>query len=94
MNEYKEQDYEKGFDFKLWKGLLKYTKPYKKELICLAIVMIVVAGVEAIFPYMTKIAIDNFIVPGITDGIKEFGILYAILVIVLAVCTWFLIALA
>ncbi|MBU5676954.1 ABC transporter ATP-binding protein/permease [Alkaliphilus sp. MSJ-5] len=94
MNEHKEQDYEKGLDLKLWRNLFKYTKPYKKELISLSIVMIVVAFIEAVFPYMTKIAIDNFIIPGVTDGIKGFGIVYAILVMILAICVWLLIALA
>jgi len=94
MNEHEETDYEKGFDIKLWKGLLKYVKPYKKELIFLTIVMIVMAFTEALFPYMTKIAIDKFIIPGTTEGIEVFGLVYGILVITLAVSIGLFIALA
>lgn len=94
MNEHKEQDYEKGFDLNLWKGLLKYTKAYNKELIYLAMVMVLVAIIEALFPYMTKIAIDRFIIPEATEGIGIFGVVYAGFVGILSVCVWLLIALA
>lgn len=94
MNEHKEQDYDKGLDLKLWKELFKYTKPFKKELILLFIAMIVLAGVEAVFPYMTKVAIDEFIIPGVIDGIGAFSAVYATLVVILSICIWVFISLA
>lgn len=94
MNEGKEHNIDQGFDINLWKGLLKYTKPYKKELVYLSLVMVGVALIEATFPYMTKIAVDRFIIPKTTDGIQVFAGIYAMLVIVLSIFVWLLIALA
>lgn len=82
----KEQEYTRGETLKIWKGLLKYTKPYQKDLILMAIVLVAVAAIEAIFPYMTKIAIDNFIIPATTEGIGAFTFIYVALVVIISIC--------
>ena len=82
MNYFDEQDYDKRFDWELWKNLFQYVKPYKKLLIILGVVMIGVAGIDAIFPLMNKYAIDNFVVPETVEGLPRFGVIYGILVIV------------
>ena len=82
MNYFDEQDYDKRFDWELWKNLFQYVKPYKKLLIILGVVMIGVAGIDAIFPLMNKYAIDNFVVPETVEGLPRFGLIYGILVIV------------
>lgn len=82
MNPFQEQDYNKKFDLELWKKLFEFVKPYKKDMLLLAIFMIGVAAVDAILPLMTKYAIDKFITPGTYDGIVWFGIVYLFLIIV------------
>lgn len=94
MNKFSEKDYNKRFDFELWKKLFGYIKVYKKELIWLALVMIVVAGIDAIFPMLSKYAVDNFVVPETVVGLPRFGLIYGLLVLVQAINVGLFISLA
>jgi len=94
MSVYKEQEYTKRFDFSLWKKLYQFIKPYKKRLLVLAVFMLVLAGVDVIFPLMTKYAIDHFVVPKNTNGIVAFGIVYFVLIFVQSMNIYFFIAIA
>jgi len=89
-----EQEYSKKFDLGLWVKLLKYTVPYKKLMIKLGFVMICVAGIDVIFPLMTKYAIDHFAVTQSLEGLKYFAMGYAALIVVQAVNVYLLIAIA
>lgn len=92
MSTIKEQDYNKGFDIELWKKLLVFAKPYKKNLVLIGIMMITLAIVDVIFPMLTKYAIDNFIVPRELQGLKTFILWYGLLVICQSVFVWIFIA--
>lgn len=94
MSALKEQEYNKSIDFRLWKDLIKYIKPYTKRIIALIIVMIGVGGVDVIFPLMTKYAIDNFITTGKLKGLWGFAGTYGGLVALQAVNVFFLIYIA
>lgn len=94
MNPMIEQDYTKRFDFGLWKKLFRYIKGYKKEAMILAVVMMGVGGIEAIFPMLTKEAVDRFVIPGTTKGLLGFALIYAALVVVQAFNVWLFIAIA
>lgn len=94
MNAFEEQDYTKRFDWGLWKNLLKYAKPYRRQLFLLGCVMVAVGGIDVIFPLMTRYAIDNFIVPGTLDGLWIYGAVYAGLVAVQGLNVWLLISMA
>jgi ATP-binding cassette subfamily B protein len=94
MTGQQEQEYSKRFDFNLWIRLLKYTVPYKKLMIGLGFVMICVAGIDVIFPLMTKYAIDHFAVTGTLNGLKYFAMGYAALAVVQAINVYFLISIA
>ncbi len=94
MNAFEEKEYSKRFDLGLWKKLLSYAWHYKKYMLSLAAVMIVVAVIDAIFPMMTRRAIDNFVVPGTTEGIGGFIALFASLIAVQSLNVWLLITLA
>ncbi len=89
-----EQEYQEKFDLSLWKEILRYAKPYKRHLIALGIVMIFVASIDAAFPYMTKVAIDQFIIPRTTDGVWGLALIYAILVIWQTINVYLLISIA
>lgn len=91
MSVFQEEDYTKQFDLKLWKRLLKYAAAYKKQMLLLIAVMIGVGCIDAAFPLMTRIAIDNYIIPGSTKGIWKFAIIYGLLVLVQAVNVYALI---
>lgn len=51
----------KAYDAKLMKRLLGYVKPYKKYVVIAILMNIVVAALGPLRPYLTKIAIDDYI---------------------------------
>ncbi|MEG0766181.1 MAG: ABC transporter transmembrane domain-containing protein, partial [Clostridia bacterium] len=71
-----EEDYTKKFDLGLWRRLLRYAKPYHKHLYAISALMLVSALIDAVFPLMTRYAIDHFITDRTTQGIVSFVLLY------------------
>ncbi|RMF56168.1 MAG: ABC transporter ATP-binding protein [Calditrichaeota bacterium] len=60
---------EKVYDVRLLKRLLYYGKPYW-ILIAAAVTMIIIAALlETVGPYLTKVAVDNHIIPGEYNGL-------------------------
>ncbi|MBL7149949.1 MAG: ABC transporter ATP-binding protein [Candidatus Cloacimonetes bacterium] len=94
MDAFKEQEYNKRFDISLWKKLLWFCKPYKGRLVILGLFIIGLAGVDVIFPLMSKYAVDNFVIPGKTDGVILFGMIYFLLIAVQAANIFFFINIA
>lgn len=94
MNEFKEQEYTRRFDWGLWKKIILYMKNYKKEAIILVFVMMGVGIIDAVFPILTKEAVDRFVIPGTVEGLPQFAMFYVGLVIVQAINVWLLIAMA
>lgn len=94
MNTIQEQEYDKRFDFGLWMKLLRYVRPYRKFMCLLGLVMIGVAGIDVVFPLMTRRAIDNFVLTGSLAGLPGFMITYGLLIAVQTVNVWLLIAIA
>lgn len=68
-------------DIGIWRKLFKYLTEFKNELIIVALIMMGVAGIDALMPLMTRYAIDNFITKNTTDGLKVFALVYFIIVI-------------
>ena len=94
MSVYQEKEYSKRFDFGLWKKLFYYTKPYKKLFLRLSIMLVGVAGVDAVFPLLTKYVIDHFVIPGTLEGIWKFVLVYLGIMVILAVSMWYFITTA
>lgn len=57
-----EQDIGKVFDFHIIKRLFGFMKPYLKYLVIASVFLVIAAGVELLYPYMVKIAIDDYII--------------------------------
>ena len=93
-NAFEEKEYKKRFDLALWKKLLKFCKPYKKKMILLGVFMLSLAGVDVLFPLMSKYAIDNYVIPGNTDGILWYGLVFLVLVTIQALNIFFFIEIA
>ena len=91
---FNEKDFHKNIDLNTWKKLVKFVLSFKKEIIILIFVMIAVAVIDAVFPIMTRKAIDDYIVPNKIEGLKVFGIYYLLLIVFQAVNVWLLIVLA
>ena len=94
MNAFEEQDYSDKLDFNIWKKLLGYAAVYKKQMITLAIVMVMVAGIDAVFPLLNRYVVDNYIVPGQAKGMGLFIGAYLVLTAVQGVNVWLLIAIS
>ena len=63
MSDYKSEEeiLGKAYDAKLMKRLLSYIRPYKNYVIFAIALNIIVAALGPIRPYLTKIAVDNYI---------------------------------
>ena len=68
MKGYEELDYNKQFDPATFRKILDYLKPMRKQMAVLAFLMLMTAGVDIVYPLFNRWAIDNFIIPGKTEG--------------------------
>jgi len=92
--EIKEKEYDKKLDLKTWKRLFKYLLRYKYTTIGLVISMISLALADAVLPQMTRIAIDDFIIPNTTEGLNIFILKFVGLALWFSVNVFIFIALA
>jgi len=71
MSDYKGEDeiLGKAYDAKLMKRLLGYVKPYKRFVIFAILMNIIVAALGPIRPYLTKIAVDDYIANSDYNGL-------------------------
>ena len=71
MSDYKgeEEVLGKAYDAKLMKRLLGYVKPYKRFVIFAILMNIIVAALGPIRPYLTKIAVDDYIANSDYNGL-------------------------
>ena len=60
---FEESKLGKSYDIKLLKRLYPFTRPYRLLLIGSIGLVILITGLDLALPYVTKIAIDRYIVP-------------------------------
>jgi ATP-binding cassette, subfamily B, multidrug efflux pump len=80
----------KAYDARLMRRLLGYIKPYKKYIIIAIIFNIVVAALGPVRPYLTKVAVDDYIVNGDYNGLMIISILLFGILILQGVIQYFL----
>jgi ATP-binding cassette, subfamily B, bacterial len=93
-NIYEETEYTKKLDMKLWKKLFAFAIPHKKKLVTILILMLAMAFIDAIFPLISKYAIDNFVTPGTLDGFVGFCVVIMLIITFQCACVKFMILLA
>lgn len=76
-----EEIHEEKIDVKLWAQILHLAKPYKRYIVYSMLGTVAMAGGDALFPYMTKVAIDRFVVPQTVEGIGWFAGAFVALVL-------------
>lgn len=77
-----EKNYnDKKIDLRVWKRLLSYALRSKWRVISTMSIMIMVAGIDLLYPLMTRFAINNLILPQTTQGVWQFAGLYILLVL-------------
>ena len=78
----------------IWKELIQFIKPYKKQFFFLSLVMIVVGVIDSVFPLFTKHVIDNFVVKGSRTGIDRFAFIFFSIVIIQSINVYLFLVLA
>jgi ATP-binding cassette, subfamily B, multidrug efflux pump len=68
----------KSYDSKLLLRLLTYLRPYKVAVAWSFVLIVAMAGLDLIGPYLTKIAIDRYIAKGNARGLAAVATLYVL----------------
>lgn len=74
-----DEDATAGFNLKTWGAFFKYLSPFKKYLFLGVFMVITIAAIDAFYPYMTKLSVDNFIEKNSMDG---FGVFMGIFIFI------------
>jgi ATP-binding cassette subfamily B protein len=91
MTRWEDEEFHKKWNFALWRRLARFAVPYRWAFVLLGLVMMAVGCIDAVFPLLTKTAVDHFMAPGTTDGLVGFGLTYLGVAIVQALLVWFMI---
>ena len=76
VNYHEEEILGKAYDSRLMKRLLKYLSPYKKFVFLSLVMLVLISLLQLVGPYLTKIAIDNYIMKGDFSGLQKIAALY------------------
>ncbi len=71
----------KAYDHRLMKRLLKFTKPYRPQLLICVLISLLLSLTGLYRPYLSKMAIDNYISPRNMNGFVSIIILFICLII-------------
>jgi len=86
-------DYEEGqaggLSLKVWLRLFKYFSQMKTEWIWSLVVVVAATALAAAFPLFTYYAVNNFVIPGTTEGVLPFTIVYVAFILVVGVTVYF-----
>lgn len=80
MQKLQEELHADKIDLQMWKQIFHLAKPYKAYITLSVLVSIALAVADALFPLMTKVAIDRFVIPQTTEGIGWFAAGFALLI--------------
>jgi len=74
---YKEDEQSaSGLSLKVWLRLLRYFKQIKKRVAAAIVVIVITMGTVSAYPLFTRYAVDNFVIPGSTEGLAVFVAVY------------------
>ena len=82
MHGFEEEEYNKPADIRVWKKILPFLKPYRGRLAWVVFFMVLNALVDIALPLFQGYVIDYFIVPGVTDGLLAYALVFMGVVIV------------
>ncbi|MFO7445090.1 MAG: ABC transporter ATP-binding protein [Ignavibacteriaceae bacterium] len=80
----------KAYDSRLMRRLLAYVKPYRKYVFFAIIAAIIVAALPAVRPYLTKVAIDDYIANANYDGLLWISVILIVSLFLQAIIQYFL----
>ena len=73
---HEEDPIEKQYDRRLLLRLLRYLGPYKAAVFVSFVLIVLMAALDLVGPYLTKIAIDQHIAKGDAEGLGRIALLY------------------
>ncbi len=79
-----EKQYNNAFDFKIWKPLFKFFKPYRKLFLISLFAIIGASTGDILFPLFQSYAINNFVQTQSLEGIVQFFLLYLLVILIQA----------
>ena len=77
MSGYSEKEFTKRFDWQTWKSLLHYAGQRRKQISIMVILMVLVAAIDVVQPFITGWLVDKVIIPGDTSKLFLFVIIFA-----------------
>ncbi len=82
MNHYHEEEIlGKAYDGRLARRLLKYLGPYRRVVAISILLLIIVSGLRLVGPYLTLVAIDQYIMTGDSDGLTPIAVLFLLVLL-------------
>ncbi|NIP60196.1 MAG: ABC transporter ATP-binding protein, partial [Gemmatimonadetes bacterium] len=73
---HEEEALGKAYDARLMRRLLQYLKPYRWKVVLGVVILLIIAGLELLGPYFTKVALDRAIPDGDLELLGLLGLLY------------------
>lgn len=93
MSEAKKHDDDeivgKAYDRVLMRRLLVFLRPYRLHVGVSVVLLLCVAGLRLVGPYLTKVAIDTYIASGDVNGLHRVGALYIVTLLLMSVLRFF-----
>jgi ATP-binding cassette subfamily B protein len=74
-----EIDTRQSLKLPLWRSLFEFALPYKRDFAFLACMMVLVAAIDAVQPFLTGWAVDNVAIAGRLDRLGPFVLVYGAL---------------
>lgn len=71
-----EQEYTKSFDWRIWKRLLPFLKPYRSSLVILVVFNALTSLIDVAIPLFQRYAIANYVEKNTLDGLWGFILAY------------------
>src|SRR5499426_490905 len=72
----------KAYDSRLMRRLLSYLRPYKRYVVLALLLILLESGLEVLFPWLTKIAIDRYIASANIPGLAVIAGIYFLLLLI------------
>src|SRR5437667_6825179 len=76
----------KAYDSRLMRRLITYLRPYKCYVVLALVLILFESSLEVTFPWLTKIAIDQYIKAANIAGLATIALVYVVLLLVRFVC--------
>ena len=78
---HEEEAIDKAYDAHLMRRLMRYLSPYKLQVLSSMLIIGVASLLQVSSPYLTKIAIDNYIVHGDLAGLNKVVLIYLAIIL-------------